>query len=660
MPQAVNGIQLDNAGTSGGLIIRGPASGVSTIIFPSTEGATGLKSLAFNASTGEMELVAQGAVPTEISAFTNDSGYQTLTQVNSAIQAVVGAAPAALDTLAEIATQLAADESAAAALTTAVSLKADISSLATVATSGSYADLIGKPTIPTVPTLVSAFTNDSGYAVAASLATVATSGAYADLSGKPTIPTVPTVVSAFTNDAGYALSSALATVATSGSYNDLSGKPTIPTVPTNLSEFTNDTSFQSASQVNAAIQAVVGAAPAALDTLVEIANQLANDESAVAALTTVVSQKADTASLATVATSGSYADLTNKPSIPTVPTDVSAFTNDAGYAIAANLATVASSGAYADLTGKPTIPTVPTVVSAFTNDAGYALASSLATVATTGSYNDLSNQPTIPTVPTVVSAFTNDASYQTLAQVNSAIQAVVGAAPAALDTLQEIAAQLATDESAVSALTAVVATKATLASLATVATSGAYADLTGAPTIPTVPTAVSAFTNDSGYLTVGTLPAQAVATVSTLGEVKVGAGLAVAGDGTISTTNTILDVNGNGVQTVIGTVDTTDATLATALSVTIPSGRAILFVADVAGKNASGSAVAGYTLSGVVRNVSGTVSFSGGVMKSTIAEDVTAWDANAASGANSFDVTVVGAAATNITWVVTSRMTFIG
>ena len=35
------------------------------------------------------------------------------------------------------------------------------------------------------------------------LATVATSGAYADLSGKPAIPTVPTVVSAFSNDIGY-------------------------------------------------------------------------------------------------------------------------------------------------------------------------------------------------------------------------------------------------------------------------------------------------------------------------------------------------------------------------------------------------------------------------------------------------------------------------
>ena len=37
--------------------------------------------------------------------------------------------------------------------------------------------------------------------------------------------------------------------------------------------------------------------------------------------------------------------------------------------------------------------------------------------------------------------------------------------------------------------------------LATVATSGSYNDLSNKPTIPTVPTNISAFTNDSGYLT---------------------------------------------------------------------------------------------------------------------------------------------------------------
>ena len=70
------------------------------------------------------------------------------------------------------------------------------------------------------------------------------------------------------------------------------------------------------------------------------------------------------------------------------------------------------SGDYNDLTNKPTIPVVPTTVSSFTNDAGYitksvndltnyTLSSSLSTVATSGSYADLSNKPTIPTAETI-------------------------------------------------------------------------------------------------------------------------------------------------------------------------------------------------------------------------------------------------------------------
>ena len=62
-----------------------------------------------------------------------------------------------------------------------------------------------------------------------------------------------------------------------------------------------------------------------------------------------------TGQFATVATSGSYNDLSNRPA----------------------LKTVATSGAYNDLSGKPT----------------------LAKVATSGSYNDLSNKPSIPATP---------------------------------------------------------------------------------------------------------------------------------------------------------------------------------------------------------------------------------------------------------------------
>ena len=92
--------------------------------------------------------------------------------------------------------------------------------------------------------------------------------------------------------------------------------------------------------------------------------------------------------------SGDYEDLTNKPTIPTVPTNVSAFTNDAGY-----------------ITGyTETDPTVPSYVKNITqND----ITSWNNKSTFSGDYNDLTNKPAIPTVPTNVSAFTNDAGYLT-------------------------------------------------------------------------------------------------------------------------------------------------------------------------------------------------------------------------------------------------------
>ena len=79
------------------------------------------------------------------------------------------------------------------------------------------------------------------------------------------------------------------------------------------------------------------------------------DQSDLNTLSNEVSAKANSADLATVATSGSYNDLTNKPTIP---------------AAQVNADWDASSGV-AQILNKPTIPTVPTNVSAFTNDAGY-------------------------------------------------------------------------------------------------------------------------------------------------------------------------------------------------------------------------------------------------------------------------------------------------
>lgn len=88
-----------------------------------------------------------------------------------------------------------------------------------------------------VPTKVSQLTNDSGYITAneiagkadkTSLAKVATSGSYNDLSNKPTIPTK---TSQLTNDSGYITSS------------DISGKADTSAIPTKVSQLANDSGY---------------------------------------------------------------------------------------------------------------------------------------------------------------------------------------------------------------------------------------------------------------------------------------------------------------------------------------------------------------------------------------------------------------------------------
>lgn len=190
-----------------------------------------------------------------------------------------------------------------------LSVYAQSSSLATVATSGDYDDLDNKPDL-------------SIYAESSNLATVATSGDYDDLDNKPDLSV-------------YAESSNLATVATSGDYNDLDNKPSIPTVPTNVSSFNNDAGY-----------------------ITKSVNDLTN--------------YTPSSSLAAVATSGAYSDLSGTPDLSV-------------YAQSANLATVATSGDYDDLDNKPVIPVVPTNVSAFNNDAGYITSAETDVVTTSSS-----------------------------------------------------------------------------------------------------------------------------------------------------------------------------------------------------------------------------------------------------------------------------------
>lgn len=189
-----------------------------------------------------------------------------------------------------------------------------------------------------------------------SLATVATSGLYSDLSGTPTIPTK---TSDLTNDGSdntsvYVEADELATVATSGSYTDLNNKPTIPAAQIQSDWDQSD---------NTAVDYIKNKPniPAGV-TLYSGTGQNTDGAMTQKATTDELANKVDSSSLATVATSGDYDDLINKPNIPTV--------YDATLTIQRNSSTVASFSANADTNAVADI-TVPTDTSDLTNGAGY-------------------------------------------------------------------------------------------------------------------------------------------------------------------------------------------------------------------------------------------------------------------------------------------------
>ena len=130
-----------------------------------------------------------------------------------------------------------------------------------------------------------------------------------------------------------------------------------------------------------------------------ITGTLSNQED----LQNALDSKADTSDLATVATSGSYNDLSNKPTIPSKTSDL---TNDSGfitksvddltnYTKTSSLATVATSGSYNDLSNKPTIPSK---TSDLTNDSGFI----------DNTYHDSSKQNTIDSTHKLSSDLVDD------------------------------------------------------------------------------------------------------------------------------------------------------------------------------------------------------------------------------------------------------------
>ena len=378
--------------------------------------------------------------------------------------------------------------------TNAASSKTINLGLATVATSGSYNDLSDKPTATVISDSTitikknsddtgDSFTTNNATAktINLDLHTIATSGSYNDLSNKPTIPTVndtTITIKKNTSDTGDSFTTntattktinlGLSTVATSGSYNDLSNKPTIPTVNNaklTIKKDTNDTGTEFTANASSDVTCNLG--------------------------------------LHTVATSGSYNDLSNKPTIPTVNNSTitikknssdtgDSFTTNAasGKTINLGLATVASSGSYNDLSNKPTIPVVPEDVSAFNNDAGYLT-----------SYTE--TDPTVPSWAKQPSKPTYTASE-------------VGALPSTtvIPTVNNstITIKKNSSDTGDSFTTNTSSAKTINLGLSTVATSGSYNDLSNKPTIPTVNNAT--LTIQKNGTTVNTFTANASSNVT--------------------------------------------------------------------------------------------------------------------------------------------------
>ena len=337
---------------------------------------------------------------------------------------------------------------------------ATTSSLASVATSGSYTDLSDKPVIPEIPTNVSAFTNDAGYLTEhqslsnyynksqtdnllngkvniGSLATVATSGSYNDLTNKPDLSTKQDVLVSGVNIKTINSQSLLGEgniniegggggtqVQSNWAETDTTSMAFIQNKPTNVSAFANDANYltqhQSLADVfadvaydsaNARINfygkgdtqhtnalAYVDASDFVVDGMVEdvrIENgNLVIDFNTDSGITdisipltdifdpsnyytktevdTALSGKANTSSLATVATTGAYSDLSGTPTIPAAQVQADwNETNSSSMAYIANKPTIpaaqvnsdwnASSGV-AEILNKPTIPTVDSAI----------------------------------------------------------------------------------------------------------------------------------------------------------------------------------------------------------------------------------------------------------------------------------------------------------
>lgn len=198
-----------------------------------------------------------------------------------------------------------------------------------------------------VPAKTSEITNDSGYQTAEQVESTVTSKGYRTASEQDTIDSGKvdkvTGKGLSTNDytdAAKAKVDALAPVATSGSYNDLTNKPTIPAPVTeqtvsgwgftkNTGTYSKPTGGIPKTDLANDVQASLGKADTALQE-----HQSLSAYRTAEAQNIIDNGKQDKI---TSTNKLAYSLISGTPTIPTVPTNVSDFTNDAGYLTLATL-----------------------------------------------------------------------------------------------------------------------------------------------------------------------------------------------------------------------------------------------------------------------------------------------------------------------------------
>ena len=275
--------------------------------------------------------------------------------------------------------------------------------------------------------------------------------------------------------------------------------------------------------LNTTDQTINGAINENVSSIKELKNKIDNIQTGGGVSPSVdLSEYPKKTELSSVATSGNYNDLNNKPTIPSisglaseafVTTKINeAKLNGSGsdidltpYAKTSELSAVAKSGNYNDLNNTPTIPSISGLASeAFVttkiNEAKlngaeidltpYAKTSELSNVAKSGNYNDLNNTPTIPSISGLASeAFVKNAINE--AKLNgsgSDIDLSIYAKTSELSNVAKSGSYIDLTDKPYIPSDPDLTPYAKTAELSNVAKTGNYNDLINKPTLPSIPT----------------------------------------------------------------------------------------------------------------------------------------------------------------------------